>query len=43
MYQHHLITTELADLRRRDLQSDADRHRRVPRDSDRTRRIFRWS
>jgi hypothetical protein len=43
MYQHHLITTELADLRRRDLLADADGHRRVSRDRDRTHRLFRRS
>jgi hypothetical protein len=37
--QNHLITIQLADLHRRDLKADADRHRRVRRDHD--RRVFR--
>jgi hypothetical protein len=41
MFQHHLMTAELADLHRRDLLADADRHRRVNRDRDRTNRRFR--
>jgi hypothetical protein len=36
---HHLMASELADLHRRDLIADADRHRRIRR--DRTRRHLR--
>lgn len=42
MYQHHAIATQLVDVRRRDLQADADRHRRVRRSADHTRRTFPW-
>ena len=44
MYQHHAIATQLVDIRRRDLQADADRHRRIRRSdrTDRTRRTFAW-
>ena len=37
MNQHHLIATELVDLRRRDLQADADRHRPIRRSGARVR------
>ena len=36
---HHLMASELADLHRRDLIADADRHRRVRH--DRSRRHLR--
>jgi hypothetical protein len=36
---HHLIASELADLRRRDLLDDASKHRRIRRDG--TRRVLR--
>lgn len=45
MYQHHAIAAQLVDVRRRDLQADADRHRRTRhtrRNPDRTRRTFPW-
>jgi hypothetical protein len=42
MYQHHAIATQLVDVRRRELQADADRHRRSRRNPDRTRRTFPW-
>jgi hypothetical protein len=42
MYQHHAIATQLVDVRRRDLQADADRHRRVRRSANRTHRTFPW-
>lgn len=41
MNQHHLLVTELADLRRRDLLADADRHRPARRDRTRNRRGLR--
>jgi hypothetical protein len=42
MFQNHTIVSQLTDAHRRDLQSDADRHRRVRRDSNRTHgRILR--
>jgi hypothetical protein len=40
MHQHHAITAQLVDVRRRDLQADADRHRRIRRRADRTHRTF---
>jgi hypothetical protein len=42
MYQHHAIATQLVDVRRRDLQADADRHRRIRRSANRTHRTFPW-
>lgn len=42
MFQNHTIVSQLADVHRRDLQHDADRHRRVRRDPNRTHgRILR--
>jgi hypothetical protein len=41
MFQHHLITVELADLRRREIVADAAGHRRVTRNGVRTHRILR--
>jgi hypothetical protein len=41
MFQHHLITVELADLRRREIVADAAGHRRVARNLVRTHRILR--
>lgn len=42
MHQHHAIAAQLVDIRRRDLQADADRHRRIRRRADRTHRTLPW-
>lgn len=42
MFQHHTLVSQLNDVHRRELQSDADRHRPVRRDPNRTHgRILR--
>jgi hypothetical protein len=41
MHQHHSLTTQLAEIHRQDLLSDADRHRRISRNPERNRRILR--
>lgn len=42
MFQNHTLVSQLNDVHRRELQSDADRHRRVRRDPNRTHgRILR--
>ena len=41
MHQHHALTAHLADLHRRDLQLDADRHRPSPRRHERRLRVLR--
>lgn len=41
MQAHHAITAQLAELHRRDLLADADRHRRVPRSHKLHNRLLR--
>mgnify|MGYP006952659901 CR=1 FL=1 len=40
MLQNHTIATQLTAVRRQELQNDADRHRRVRRDSNRSHGRF---
>ena len=41
MHHHLSLTTQLAEIHRQDLLADADRHRRIARHPERTRRILR--
>ena len=41
MHAHHAITAQLAELHRRDLIADADRHRRISRSATQHRRLLR--
>lgn len=41
MHAHHALTAHLAELHRRDLLSDAARHRRVSRPHHENRRLLR--
>lgn len=40
MFQNHTIASQLTEVRRQELQSDADRHRRVRRDTDHSHSRF---
>jgi hypothetical protein len=41
MNQNHFLASQLVDLRRRELLADADQHRPVHRDRDRSRLSWR--